>query len=157
MIILEHRRSTRRRGIILIAGVVLMLLLFAVVYFLFFAHWVWQKDDGFLICFFIVGLFSVVGVGGGIWEIYLNGDFVCRLDEEALECSVPHKCYGESFRLPIAEIVKIEADGGSDTSAYYLWDKKNRRYRLSDAYFNPTHKFAAEIRKLNPAIIEVDA
>jgi hypothetical protein len=152
--IVEHRRSTRHQGIYELVLLVVMLVVFGFIHQWFFAHWVW--DRGF---FLFIGVMALLGAVLGVhavWEILQNGEFVCRLDSETFECSVPSRFSGETFRIRVGDIARIEKKTGGEMAAWYLWDKEGRRYWLTGNYGNPIAKFVAAIRKLNPGVNMVD-
>src|SRR5688572_8630917 len=138
MTTIEHRRSTRHQGFYEIALLVGLYLVFFLVYQRFFADWVWKGGDrSFFIFIAVMTFFGVALAVHAVWEILQNGEFVCRLDHETFECSVPSKYSGDSFKIPIADIARIERDTGAETTMWYLWDNKGRRYWLTGNYGNP--------------------
>jgi len=104
----------------------------------------------------VMAFFGAVVAIHAVWEIMQNGEFVCRLDSETFECSVPSKYSGETFRIRVGDITKIEKVKGEEMTTCYLWDKDGRRYWLTNHYRNPVAKFVAAIQKLNPAVNLVD-
>lgn len=136
-------------------SVVVVLAFFGAFYWWFLADWVWERDNGFVIFIVVTGFLAVVLTAHGIWEMVRNKEFVCRLDWEAIECSAPSKWEGQTFKLPVAHIVKIEKCISSESRSYYLWDQDGQRYWLNENFGNPASKFVAAIRELNPAVIEI--
>jgi hypothetical protein len=75
---------------------------------------------------------------------------VIRIDEQTIECVVPHPGAGESFKLPIQDIVKVEHDMRDDDSDWYLRDKGGRRYLLTVNYGNPILDIVEDIAAAQP-------
>jgi hypothetical protein len=160
MSILEHRQSTRREGIgTLVIAAVTVAGLIAIQVLLFEYAFLdgWQENKFFLVGFYgILALVTAVIVAYGVANIVKNQEFICRVDGEAIECISPVKACGESFRLPLAEIAKIEVKTGSDSAEFYLYDRAGSRYQLTTNYGNPGRKIIETILKLNPAVAHVE-
>jgi hypothetical protein len=86
-----------------------------------------------------------------------NSEFLCRIDDEAIECVSPDSVDGETFKLRLSDIVKIERLGPSGKERWYLWDGTGRRYWLSDHYGNPADTFVELIRAANRRVDVVGA
>ncbi len=91
-----------------------------------------------------------------VTNLISGGTWWCVLTSDELDVRVPHRLLGESFRLPVAEIRKLEKVVSrvvADTDAepeYYLVDAAGRRHRLtSNAAFEPQRVFD-ELLKLRP-------
>jgi hypothetical protein len=95
--ILEHRRSTRRQGIIELLQVVLFLALVFVVYQSFFANWVWKQGNEFIWFVVAIGGLSFLVLLHAAWQIYLNGEFICRIDGRMIESISPDRTAGVTF------------------------------------------------------------
>jgi hypothetical protein len=81
-------------------------------------------------------------------------DFVCRIDDRTIECSVPLPSAGESFRLAIDDIVKVEKRASGESHDWYIWDAAGKQYQLTRNYGNPVKKFIGAILERNPAVVE---
>lgn len=85
-----------------------------------------------------------------ITKIRRNETFVCLLDDELIECVCPVKERGDSFRLRLDDVVRIEQQKEGERQRWYLHDLDGNRYWLTDAYRNPVKKFVRQIRELKP-------
>ena len=158
MILLEHRRTSRTEGLVILSwawGTAAILVgSVSVVYWL-------NGMDGVMGPVFYASFCGIVLLvsAGATWlaisHIRQGGEFVIRVDERKIECSVPLPGAGESFKLPIQDIVKVERDMRDDKADWYLHDKAGRRYLLTVNYDNPILDIIELLERLNPAIEEV--
>jgi len=153
--LIEHRKKTRSEGAQHLAAVgttigVLGTLMMAL---LVLGHASWPFGAaGFLIL-------TLIGVIGGIYatlNILANREFICRLNDKTLECISPVWGCGETFKLSLTEIIKIEKECWSDSHRWYLVDKAGERYWLTTNYDNPADEFLARIRELCPSVEDVN-
>jgi hypothetical protein len=158
MILLEHRRTSRKEGVLIVVriwGIAAILVgSVSVVYWRGWMHGVMESVFYVLFCGTAL-LVSALATWMAISHIRQGGEFVIRVDESKIECSVPHPGAGESFKLPIQDIVKVERDMRDDKSDWYLHDKSGRRYLLTVNYDNPILDIVELLQQLNPAIEEV--
>jgi len=150
----EHRRSTRSQGVYELLQLAGVLVILVIAYRLFFHPWVWQL--GFSAFVIITGTLATALTGHALWQIVRNREFVCRLDGEIIECIAPDRTSGNSFRLRIADIAKIEKTTQLEATWWYLRDRDGNRHWLTSNYGNPVHKFLSAIEEINPAVIEVE-
>lgn len=151
----EHRRSTRRQGVYELLSLAAVVIVLAVVYRLFLHPRVWGFSFyGFIA---VMGTLALALAVHAVWEIVRNGEFTCRIDDEIIECVSPNQASGNSFRLQIADIAKIEKTTQCDSAWWYLWDKDGNRYWLTSNFGNPVHKFLNAIEEINPAVVEVES
>ncbi|HUE73125.1 MAG TPA: hypothetical protein VMP01_19730 [Pirellulaceae bacterium] len=155
MIFLEHRRTSRKEGVLLLVrfGSTVAIMIGG-------ATFMWWLDRSFFLVFYILFcvvcvLFLAVGVWAAVDHMRREGEYLIRIDESKIECVVPDP-WGESFKLPIQDIVKVEIDrSDSDRTRWYLHDKAGRRYELTINYDNPIVDIVELLERLNPAIEEV--
>lgn len=159
MIHLEHRCTSKREGVQTLlralAVMAIMMTIASVVY-----AWTRRSDPSLFssLALAAVWLFALAFVGLAVWYAVVNirtgGEFVVRIDDIAIECRIPLAMAGQSFKLPIKDIVKVEHDMRDDNPRWYLHDKSGRRYLLTPNYDNPILDIIELLERLNPAIIE---
>jgi hypothetical protein len=84
-------------------------------------------------------------------------DFVCELTETTISCinSVPHM--GQTFEIPIDEIVEIHKERFSEgRPSYRLKTKDGKLYWLTTNFGNPARSFVNELQQLRPEIPVID-
>ena len=149
--ILKHSKSTLAHGVrMLLTGG-----LFAIgiaCFFIYGFSWAWKQSPvavvlgaGFLILW-LIGIGFVAFV-----NIRKNETFVCLIDDEFIECVCPAGAFGDSFRLRLNEVARIEKEG----DRWYVCDGQGGRYWLTSHYGNPADKFVGELKRLKPDIEEV--
>ncbi|MEX2119228.1 MAG: hypothetical protein WD847_06435 [Pirellulales bacterium] len=149
---LEHRRTAVREGVGVLIGVSATMFGLAAFYVLFF-WWTWDDDWLFVIAgFAILAVVFLVAATYAIVNISRDGEFVCRIDGDTIECVSPVKGCGETFMIRIADIVKVEKE--EDSRSWYIWDRAGNRYWLTGNYGNPARKFIHVIREMNESITE---
>jgi hypothetical protein len=89
-------------------------------------------------------------------KIRHNETFVCLLDDELVECVCPVPERGDSFRLRLDDLVRIEKRRDGASHRWYLHDREGRHHWLTDAYRNPADEFARQILKLRPNICQTE-
>ena len=155
MTVLEHRRGTRQAGILALLGVGATAVGF-IAFQVFFFPSLWNDDHLFFILFYAILSVVVTGVASiAIADIVKAGEFVCEMDDDIIECISPLEGCGDSFRIPIADIAKVEKVTGQDSHRWYIWDNAGRRYWLTSNYGNPADKFIRAIQELNEGVAEV--
>ena len=87
-----------------------------------------------------------------IGKIRRNEMFLCILEDDVIECICPLAERGDSFKLKLTDLVRLEQDGTGPTRRWYLHDRQGNRYWLTDAYRNPADKFIRRLQKLNPKL-----
>lgn len=117
-----------------------------------------RNDPWFFRIFYLI--LAIVSAVAGFY-VFINfrvrGEFVCTLDDEHLECISPVPLCGQSFRVAICDIVKVEKKPSGDSShTWYLYNREGRRFWLTENYGNPAGAFVALIKERNPAIEEVE-
>ncbi len=149
---LKHSKSTLAEGVSLLLWLGLIVIVVGC-FQIFFFRTVW-KDNlpfalGFLAAEIAIGLLVLYTA---FVKIRRNETFVCILDDELLECVCPLKERGNSFRLKLDDLVRIEQKKDGDSSRWYLHDRQGNRHWLTDAYRNPAGRFVRRIRQLKPKI-----
>jgi hypothetical protein len=155
MVRLIHKCSTRREGVMKLISVSIVAPVFwGILAYIAYHGW---HDYRLLIVggFAFLSLVTAAAVTYAVQNIVANGEFICQLDEETIECRGAAKGCGESFKINIADIRVVERVGSEAPCQWYIWDKNNRRYLLTINYKNPADKFICEIRKMKPSIVEI--
>jgi hypothetical protein len=158
VILLEHRRTSRKEGVGILClawGTAAILIgSLSVVCWTGRMHGV--IDSVFYVMFCGMALLmSALATWMAVSHVRQGGEFVLRIDERNIECRVPLAGAGDSFKLPIQDIVKVEHDMRDDQSEWYLHDKAGHRYLLTINYGNPILDIVELLQRLNPAIEEV--
>jgi hypothetical protein len=151
---IEHRRSSVREGwqTLLIGGCTIAGLAACP---LFFSDWHWKNDPGFVIIWYsFLGLFGLLLAYYAFSNIIQCRDFVCRIDDQSIECQVPFSGAGDSFRLPLNEIVKVEKRSSGESYNWYIWDAAGKQYQLTTNYGNPAKRFIQAILERNSAVVD---
>ena len=133
---LKHAKSTLAEGVSLLLWLGLIVIVVGCFQiFLFRTIWVENLPFalGFLAAEVAIGLLVVYVA---IAKIRRNETFVCLMDDELIECVCPMQERGDSFRLKLDDVVRIDLEGN--------------RHWLTDAYRNPAGKFVRRIRQLKP-------
>ena len=147
---LKHAKSTLAEGVSLLLWLGLIVMVVGC-FQIFLFHTMWTEYLsyflGFLVAEVAIGLLVVyVAVG----KIRRNVTFVCFLDDELIECVCPVKERGDSFRLKLDDVVRIEQKKDGESHRWYLHDVQGNRHWLTDAYRNPAAKFVQRIREHKP-------
>lgn len=150
--LIEHRRTTRDNAKWILINLAFIVPTFAVVpYFILMGSPEDSFRFSFACCWYeilavVTPLLSYVA-----WlDWKADGEFVCRLSAEWLECQCPVKECGESYRLPVSEIDGLESEDSGDK--WHVLDKAGRRYRLNPNYGNPVLTFVQKLRELRPEL-----
>jgi hypothetical protein len=87
----------------------------------------------------VVGL----AVAYAVANFIKGGEFVCRIDETYIQCQSPVRGCGPTFKIPIADIVKLEKQVVEDSAGW--WDicvRSGKRFQLTNYYGLPAEKVA---------------
>ena len=101
----------------------------------------------------VIGL-SVVGLIYAAVNIRSEKTFICQLTEREFIQDIPVASCGESFRVSLDTITKIEChDGGGEVPSdeWYIHTNSGR-YRITSNYGNPASKFVEALQHRNPAL-----
>ena len=151
---LKHSKSTLAEGVSALLWLGLILIGLGC-FQVFFFPIVWPKDPWFVILFGIIeALVALAVVLYATINIRKNQTFVCLIDEEQIECVSPIDDGGHSFRLPLAQIQRLEPSGEESPNSWCLYDHDGNRYWLTSDYNNPAEKFVREIRRIRPDLQE---
>lgn len=151
---LSYVRSSVGEGLRVLAGVAVALLGMGTIQYLLFPR-MWRTNPGVVVAVLAVeSFFVVVGLSYALWRILHPQRFVCRLDGEYIECVCPVKACGDTFRLAVAEIAKIEHAHWGETHRWYLWDRGGGCYWLTANYGNPAGKFIEALLRLRSDIVQ---
>lgn len=114
----------------------------------------WLESQSHIVIFVVIEVVVAVFVAWYAFENLKSGDtFSCRIDDKDLTCHCPVSGCGESFRLPIDEIARLEKhDWGDGSCRWYIWDRSGRRYWLTSNYDNPVEQFIGEVRRRVPKV-----
>lgn len=152
---LEHRRSTGSEALRMLFRITAVVAGFAVMQ-LFLFPYVWRENPWFVVAFVVVEFVVVVcGLMYVRANILVGREFICRMDNTYIECRSPVESCGQSFRVAVADIVRIERKGDSESRRWYIHDKAGRRYDLTTNYGNPADEFIRRIREVNSSVVEV--
>ncbi len=149
---LKHSKSTMAEGISLLLWLGLIVIV-AGCFQIYFFHAVWPENRLFALSFLVgeaaVGLLVFYVA---MAKIRRNETFVCILDDELVECVCPDKTRGDTFRLKLTDLVRIEQQKDGDSHRWYLHDRQGSRHWLTRAYRNPADRFVRRIQQLFPDI-----
>lgn len=151
---LKHSKSTMAEGLSMLLWLGLIVIVVGCFQIILFGT-VWSQQRPFALGF----LASEIAVGllvlyVAMAKIRRNETFVCILDDEFIECVCPVKTRGDSFRLKLEELVRIEQQIDGERHRWYLHDRQGNRHWLTDAYCNPADTFVEVIRRLVPHVSE---
>lgn len=150
-ILILHQRSTRSEGLALVAtaaiGCVFPLAV-CYVFYLFGEKSVWFHG---MICLFGVGI-AAIGIILGWMNYRANDYFECVVTLTRIRCTSPVSGFGNSFDLPILQIVRIERENSGESYRYYLHDAEGNRYWLTGNYGNPVRWILDTLLEVNPNI-----
>ena len=153
---IEHQRRTRTegcRGLLAILAIAAVAIVFQ---FCVFAE-VWHEQWFSLILFYSIFVFSVSFAGQGVLKNFLaNDEFRCCLTEEELDCYCPIRRYGETFKVQLSEIAKLEKETDAEGHRWYVWDTYGKRYWLTPLYGNPCERIIRRIKEFRPDVPQVD-
>lgn len=153
---LKHSKSTLSEGVSLLLWLGLIVIVVGCFQIFFFHTVSWKNLPfalGFLAAETAIGLLVLYVA---IAKIRRNETFICLLDDELLECVCPLKERGDSFKLKLDDVVRIEQQKDGDSSRWYLHDRQGNRLWLTHAYRNPADRFVRQILKLNPGIRQIE-
>ena len=147
---LKHSKSSLADGVSLLLWLGLIVIVVGC-FQIFLFRMMWSENFpfavGFLAAEVAIGLLVVYVA---IAKIRRNETFVCLMDDELIECVCPMQERGDSFRLKLEDVVRIEREGNGESERWYLHDLEGNRHWLTDAYRNPAAKFVRRIRQLKP-------
>jgi hypothetical protein len=154
-IILCHRRGTKREGIqvmlwgVFSSGVMVALTLLVPLPGLF-----WRESPVFFCVFNAIVLF-IAGVAifaYALPNILLDREFRFTIFDNRVECMSPAKAFGESYSIPVDEIVAIEKEPWGDDGdwKWFFRTADGRRIQITQNYRNPIHKIVAALQELRP-------
>ncbi|MHB8903353.1 MAG: hypothetical protein ACYC6Y_31710 [Thermoguttaceae bacterium] len=147
---LKHSKSTIAEGISLLLWLGLTLIV-AGCFQIYFFEPVWPRHR-LLALGILAGEAAValVVLGVAAAKIRRNETFVCILDDELIECVCPVKDRGDSFRIRLADLVRVERQLDGDSHRWYLHDRQGKRHWLTHAYRNPADRFVHRIHQILP-------
>jgi hypothetical protein len=87
-------------------------------------------------------------------NLRMDREFRFVITEEQIECDCPAKAYGDTYTIPIREIVALEAKDGIDSANWWLVASDGRRLKVTTGYKNPVHKILTILRRLRPDLPE---
>lgn len=151
---LKHSRSTLAKGI----SQLVALGLFAIglgCFQIFFFPALWAAERWFVVVLLAIeALLGAVALYYPLANIRRNETFVCLLEDGIFQCVCPLPRFGQSFKIRVAEICRIEKEVESEESCrWYLVDAEGRRYWLTSHYHNPAEKFVEAIKEINPHVV----
>jgi hypothetical protein len=153
---LKHSKSTLAEGVSLLLWLGLTVIVVGC-FQIFFFRAMWTENLpfalGFLAAEIAIGLLVLYVA---VVKIRRNETFVCILDDELLECVCPLRERGDSFKLRLDDLVRIQQQKDGDSSRWYLHDRQGNRHWLTDAYRNPADTFVRQIRQLKPKISQTE-
>lgn len=153
-VVISHSRRTKREG----AGVLASSLL-TVVGMITFCHIFFpnmrEEDPIFFFAYnggtLLIGCLLVFGYA--IPNLLMDREFRITLFEDRIECKSPVNAYGESYSIPIDEIVMLEEKTGNEgPNDWYLIIRDNRRIQITPNYGNPVAKIVDALQHLKPGI-----
>lgn len=151
-VLIHHSRGTKREGAAtLIAGVAIPGCLVASLHI--FLGSARQENPFFFYAFHIIGLLigGLVVFGYAIPNLLMDREFRFVLSENQIECQSPAKVYGESYTIPIDEIIGLQEDNQSgDGTTWRLVTSDYRCVTITTCYRNPVDKIVAALRQLRP-------
>jgi hypothetical protein len=153
---LKHSKSTLAEGVSLLLWLGLIVIVVGCFQIFFFRIVLCENllfAFGSLAVELAIGLFVVYVA---MAKIRRNETFVCLLDDGLLECVCSVEERGESFKLKLDDLVRIEQQKDGDSCRWYLHDRQGNRHWLTDAYRNPADKFVRQIRQLKPKIPQTE-
>jgi hypothetical protein len=132
---LEHRKSTKSEGWMVLICIVVTIVLTGVGQWFTFSS-IWSRNKSFVVAFFTIEVFlAVAALCYATVNLLVDADFECRIDDNSISCLSPAGGCGESFSVPISEIVKIEKElWGDGDCRWYLWSVGGRRFWLTSNY-----------------------
>ncbi len=152
---LKHSKSTLAEGISLLLWLGLTVIVVGC-FQIFMYPAMWPENRLFAMGFLVAeALIGLLVAWAAMAKIRRNETFVCILDEELIECVCPLKTRGDSFRLKLKDLVRIEQAEDNDSHRWYLHDQQGHRYWLTHAYRNPADRFVDRIRKLVPDVPQI--
>lgn len=152
---LKHSKSTLAEGVSFLVGLGLFVIGLGCFQIFFFPA-MWAEDPWLVLAFLAIeAMLGGLGIYYSLMKIRRNETFLCLLEDGVLQCICPVPRLGDSFKIGVADIRRIdkEAEPG-DSWRWYLVDAEGGRYWLTSHYHNPAEKFVSAIRQLNPEIIQ---
>jgi hypothetical protein len=146
----EHRMATRTEAYR--ATFVLLLVSAMLGAFVWFAApRMWADDAGAAVAFIVLVLLGLMaGVAVylvGHWQT--DGEFVLRVDEQAISWSVPVRLGGRSARIPLADVIEIVWDEGE---VYFLKDVHGKRHDVPLNYGVNPRLVVQALRQARPDV-----
>lgn len=143
---LIHRKSTASEGRAAIFSVVITIIGLGVFQWFTFG-WIWAESRLFVVVFIAIEVVvcSIV-VCYAIINLRSGQVFECRMDSERLTCVSPVPGCGQSFSVPITEIIRIERELWAESCRWYIWTADGQRFWLTGNYGNPVEEFVGAIR-----------
>ena len=149
---LKHAKSTLAEGVSLLLWLGLIVMVVGCFQILLFRT-MWTENLPFALTFLVAEIaVGLLVVYVAVAKIRRNETFVCFLDDELIECVCPVKERGDSFRLKLDDVVRIEQKKDGESHRWYLHDVEGNRHWLTDAYRNPAAKFVRHIREHKPSL-----
>ena len=149
-ILVSHSRGTMHEGVVkLFLGLVVTggMLAFA---FSFSDFWR-DAPVGFWFFNTVIILFGAAVVFVSALNILMDREFHFLVSEDRVECKSPAKIFGESYSIPIDNIITIQSkvvgDCGTES---FLVTRDQRRFHITTNYGNPVEKIVAALRELRP-------
>ena len=97
-----------------------------------------------------------LGCWYAIVNIIANDEFRCVLTTETLACYCSVNGAGETFKVELADIKKLEKEAWSESHRWYIWDVNDNRYWLTSNFDNPCERIIESIQELRPNVAQVD-
>ena len=155
-ILLEHRRNTAHDGRQMLGWVIVTAAAIGVFQWFMLPEMLATAPWLVIAFLFLEAICVAVLCGLAAKQISTDGTFVCRITTEDLECVCPVAGCGQTFRIQVKEIAKIESrSSGSRFQRWYVWDRAGQCHWLTPNYDNPVEKFLSTIRQLRPDVEEV--
>jgi hypothetical protein len=153
---IKHSKSTLAEGVSVLLWLGLIVIVLGC-FQIFFFRSVWTDNLPFALGFLAAEIaIGILGLCYAIAKIRRNETFVCLLDEEIIECVCPARERGDSFKLKVKDIARIEKRPNGNSHRWYLHDHQGNRYWLTADYRNPADKFVRQIRQLQPAVGQIE-
>lgn len=102
-------------------------------------------------------VFCAVAIAGGailivygVHNIRMDKEFRLTVSEDGIECVSPAKAFGESYSVPLDDIVRLEKEVSEST--WCIVTRDNRRIIITPNYGNPVLDIAYTLQELRPEI-----
>ena len=153
-VVISHSRRTKREGAGVLASSLLTVVGLIVFCHIFFPN---MREEGPIFYFVYNG--GALLIGGllvfayAIPNLLMDREFRLTLFEDRIECKSPAKAYGESYSIPLSEIVMLEEEMGNEgPSDWWLITHDDRRILITPNYGNPVAKIVEALQHLKPEI-----